>query len=92
MQNIALKAHECADPSFSTPIVRSEYQLQNALKLVIGKSLHEQMMALCESFISLGNYNEIYDTLSAVEPIEPDIQKLPPSKENGHGEDTETSL
>ncbi|KAG6369152.1 hypothetical protein JVT61DRAFT_1411 [Boletus reticuloceps] len=75
-------------PYFSRPIVRLEYQLRNALKLVIGKSLRERMVALCERFISSGNYNEIYNMLFAVELIEADIQKLPPSK--GHSEDSET--
>lgn len=54
--------------------------------------MRARMTALCESFISSGNYNEIYDTLSAVEPIEADIRKLPPSKGDGHGEESETSL
>ena len=48
------------------------------------------MMVLCDGFLSTGNYNEIYDTLSAVEPIEADIQKLHPFE--GHGEDSTTSL
>ena len=48
------------------------------------------MAALCKRFISSGNYDEVYNTLSAIEPIEADIRKLPPSE--GHGEDSKTSL
>lgn len=40
--------------------------------------------------MSSGDYHDIYSTLSAVEPIEANIRKLPPSE--GHGEYSETSL
>ncbi|KAG6376765.1 hypothetical protein JVT61DRAFT_1787 [Boletus reticuloceps] len=60
-----------ADSMFS-----SESQLWRALKEIIRGSLHESMKALCEHYLSSKDYNEIYNTLSTVEPIEQEVRKL----------------
>ncbi|KAG6377891.1 hypothetical protein JVT61DRAFT_14678 [Boletus reticuloceps] len=81
---------ELSKPEACTPEFRSESQLKDTLKVIIGGSLRERMKALYKRFLSSGNYGEIYNTLSAVEPIEKEIRSL--AFAEGDGMDLESSL
>ncbi|KAF8125738.1 hypothetical protein EV363DRAFT_1175664 [Boletus edulis] len=81
---------ELSKPEACKPKFRSECQLKDALKVIVGGSLRERMKALYKRFLSSGNYSEIYNTLSAVEPIEKEIRSL--AFAEGDGMDLESSL
>ncbi|KAG6370581.1 hypothetical protein JVT61DRAFT_11378 [Boletus reticuloceps] len=72
----------------------SKSDIKSALKEVIGTSSHERLHALCEGFLSSGQYTKIYDTLTVVEGLDAHMQKL--SYKNWISPDTmnapETSL
>ena len=54
----------------------TESDVESDLRTFIGASLCERLNALCESFLSLGNYTEINDVLSMVEGLYSRVQKL----------------
>lgn len=57
-------------------MVRSECQLWDALKMIIGRSLRERMKILCKNLLDSGEYTEIDSVLSTIRPIEEDVRRL----------------
>ncbi|KAH0839409.1 hypothetical protein J3R83DRAFT_139 [Lanmaoa asiatica] len=54
----------------------TESNVKSDLRDIIGASSREWLNALCECFLSSGNYTEINDVLSVVEGLYSHVQKL----------------